>query len=76
VALKTRAFRTMLGPSPRATARSVGDGIAMKETQQAEQVTDEKPVVKRLRPRHGDEHAYEDSWYQVLRRLAPDEDDG
>jgi hypothetical protein len=48
----------------------------MKETQQAEQVTDEKPVVRRPLPRHGDEHAYEDSWYQVLRRPAPDEDDG
>ena len=32
---------------------------------------------KKKRPRAGDEHAYEDSWYQVLRRLAPDdEDDG
>ena len=30
---------------------------------------------KTKRPRAGDEHAYEDSWYQVLRRLAPDEDE-
>jgi hypothetical protein len=48
----------------------------MKETQQAEQAAEEKPVAKRPRARHGDEHAYEDSWYQVLRRLAPDEGDG
>jgi hypothetical protein len=27
------------------------------------------------RPRTGDEDAYEDSWYQVLRRLAPRDSD-
>ena len=34
----------------------------------------ERPASKR--PRDGDERAYEDSWYQVLRRLAPGDDDG
>jgi hypothetical protein len=38
----------------------------------------EEPTERKApaRQRSGDEHAYEDSWYQVLRRLAPpDEDD-
>jgi hypothetical protein len=34
----------------------------------------ERPASKR--PPAGDEHAYEDSWYQVLRRLAPGDDEG
>ncbi|HSL11688.1 MAG TPA: hypothetical protein VLA82_10290 [Actinomycetota bacterium] len=33
----------------------------------------ERPAPKR--PRAGDEHAYEDSWYQVLRRLSPGNSD-
>ena len=33
----------------------------------------ERPAPKRTRA--ADEHAYEDSWYQVLRRLAPNDDD-
>ena len=35
----------------------------------------ERKAPKRPRPRAGDEHAYEDSWYQVLRRLAPDDEE-
>ena len=46
----------------------------MTEQQQVEeQVEEAKPAPKRAR--RGDEQAYEDSWYQVLRRLAPGDDE-
>jgi hypothetical protein len=38
-------------------------------------VEEQKERKAAKRPRSGDEHAYEDSWYQVLRRLAPDDED-
>jgi hypothetical protein len=44
----------------------------------AEQDTEVEEATERpapARPRAGDEHAYEDSWYQVLRRLAPRDSD-
>lgn len=40
----------------------------MSEIEQVDEV--EEPTAPAT-PRDGDEDAYEDSWYQVLRRLAP-----
>jgi hypothetical protein len=43
--------------------------------EQDTKVEEQKERKGAKRPRSGDEHAYEDSWYQVLRRLAPDDED-
>jgi hypothetical protein len=43
--------------------------------EQDTQVEEPKERKAPKRPRAGDEHAYEDSWYQVLRRLAPGEEE-
>jgi len=48
--------------------------MATADQEQAEHV-EEHPAPKAKRPRKGDEQAYEDSWYQVLRRLAPEDDE-
>jgi hypothetical protein len=46
--------------------------MAEQETTKVEEPKERKAPK---RPRTGDEHAYEDSWYQVLRRLAPGDDE-
>ena len=50
-------------------------GMAEQDTKVEEPTEHAASPKKKKRPRAGDEHAYEDSWYQVLRRLAPDDED-
>jgi hypothetical protein len=47
----------------------------MNDVEQAEAHEEQEAKKAPAHPRPGDEHAYEDSWYQVLRRRAEDEPD-
>jgi hypothetical protein len=57
-----------------ASPTTVEEAIGMAEQDTEVEEPTERPASKR--PAAGDEHAYEDSWYQVLRRLAPGDDEG
>jgi hypothetical protein len=64
-------------PDGSVAAPTTKDVSKMSEIEQVDEVDQgdqvdqvEEPTVPAA-PRKGDEDAYEDSWYQVLRRLAP-----